>query len=308
MKKNLGKQNSAISAWVLEADTVKSPKRVVILGASGFIASNLKKLLESRGIVCRAIASSEIDLCDEKSPAVLAQIVTPEDALVMTSMITPDKGKDAAVQEKNIRMGKHAADFLTANSCQHVIYLSSDAVYPDSVSLMTEKTYCGPDSLYGAAHLTREKMILEAAKKKSTPYLIVRPSAIYGPQDTHNGYGPNRFMRSASKENRIALFGNGEEKRDHIYIKDICELLILSLQHQTEGILNAVTGQALSFMEVAQAVKALKGPEVKIEPSPRANPVTHRHFDNAKLLKTFPSFRFTPFEEGLKTMFSAAGS
>ncbi len=278
----------------------------MILGASGFIASNLKKLLESRGIPCKAIASSEIDLCDDKSPSTLAQIITPEDALVITSMITPDKGKDAAVQEKNIRMGKHAADFLAANPCQQVIYLSSDAVYPDSVSLMTERTYCGPDSLYGAAHLTREKMILEAVKKKSTPFLIFRPSAVYGPGDTHNGYGPNRFVRSALKENRIALFGNGEEKRDHIYIKDVGELLFLSIQNRTEGVLNAVTGQAFSFMEVAQAVKALQGPTVTIEPSPRANPVTHRHFDNAKLLKTFPAFRFTPLAEGLKTMFSAA--
>jgi nucleoside-diphosphate-sugar epimerase len=278
------------------------PKRVIILGASGFIAASLKKELQKQGIECRAISSSEVDLCHEGSVAALAKIITGDDALVVTSMLTPDKGRDAGPQVKNILMGKHVAEFLASNPCAHVIYLSSDAVYPESASLVTEETLCAPLTLYGIAHLMRERMILDSGQKKGIPTLILRPSAVYGAKDTHNGYGPNRFIRSALKENRIGLFGGGEEKRDHIYIDDVCRLLVLALQHRTTGILNAVTGHAVSFMEVAEAVKALRAPDLKIETSARANAVIHRHYDNTKLIKTFPLLRFTSLEKGLLEM------
>jgi enamine deaminase RidA (YjgF/YER057c/UK114 family) len=33
-------------------------------------------------------------------------------------------------------------------------------------------------------------------------------TAVYGPEDTHNGYGPNRFMRLAQAVEQISLFGD----------------------------------------------------------------------------------------------------
>ena len=49
---------------------------------------------------------------------------------------------------------------------------------------------------------------------------ILRPTLIYGEGDPHNGYGPNKFMRLAKKNEDILLFGKGEELRDHININE----------------------------------------------------------------------------------------
>ena len=50
---------------------------------------------------------------------------------------------------------------------------------------------------------------------------------------------------------------------------------------------------------MARLVADLLGDDVHLEPTPRQNPITHRHFDVTQALKAFPSFRFTPIEEAM---------
>ena len=52
-------------------------------------------------------------------------------------------------------------------------------------------------------------------KKFLGHFCIIRPTLVYGPGDTHKGYGPNKFINLALKK-RISLFGNGE--REIIFI------------------------------------------------------------------------------------------
>jgi UDP-glucose 4-epimerase len=134
---------------------------------------------------------------------------------------------------------------------------------------------------------------------------ILRPSAIYGAADSHNAYGPNRFVRSALASGKIALFGNGEEHRDHIYIGDVARIIHLCLQHSTTGILNAVTGVSPSFREIADTiVESLSGAPA-IESHPRQVPIVHRRFNNEALIAAFPNFRPTPLKTGLQEMIAA---
>jgi hypothetical protein len=49
---------------------------------------------------------------------------------------------------------------------------------------------------------------------------------------------------------------------------------------------------------VARKIAAAIG-NVTVEPTPRANPITHRQFDTTALVRAFPHFRATPLDEGL---------
>ncbi len=221
----------------------------------------------------------------------------------MASAVTPDKGRESRVQMRNFIMGQALCDFLEKSPCAHVVYLSSDAVYDDGLSLVNESSPSAPSSFYGITHLGRERMLTDTLKKTGTPLLILRPSILYGSDDTHNSYGPNRFFRSASASQKIVLFGNGEEKRDHVFIKDICRLMARCIGHQSRGILNIATGRSVSFGEIAARIQKLFGGNISIEPTPRANPITHRHFDVTKLIEAFTDFKFTPLERGLTETF-----
>ena len=54
---------------------------------------------------------------------------------------------------------------------------------------------------------------------------IVRPTLIYGSSDPHNGYGPNQFIRLAQAKKDLSLFGRGEEKRDHVNVNDVGNII-----------------------------------------------------------------------------------
>jgi len=277
------------------------PARVLLLGSGGFLAPVITQTLESAEIPVRAIGSSEIDLSREDAAQRLASQMRSGDAVVMAAALTPDKGRDIATLMRNLRMGENVCSALNQVQPSHFVYISSDAVYDGRLALVSEDSACETGDLYALAHTVREKMLVHTCQNLGIPLAIIRPSAIYGAGDTHNSYGPNRFIRTALKDGRIILFGGGEEQRDHVFVQDVAELIKLCLLHRSTGILNAVSGGALAFREVADRIALLSGRTVTIECKPRATPVTHRHYDITALIRAFPERRTTPLDEGLTT-------
>jgi len=276
------------------------PNRVVVLGGSGFIGTHLVKQVGRSGIEVLSISSSKIDLATPEAIRALAETVRHDDTLVFASCLTRDKSEDLPTLMKNLTMAENVGLFLENHGCGHLIYLSSDAVYKDEISLVREDSVCEPSGLYGMTHVVRERMMAYSAAKAGIPLAILRPCGVYGAGDTHNGYGPNRFLRTALSQQKISLFGQGEETRDHIFVGDVCRLIELCARHKSMGTLNLATGRAYSFAEVAELVSRAVSKPVKIEYLPRRTPVTHKHFDVTAVLKTFSSVSATSLEVGLR--------
>jgi nucleoside-diphosphate-sugar epimerase len=273
----------------------RDPSRVAVLGSRGFIGATLMEALAARAIPTLGLSSADVDLASPAAPQSLVGLLRPGDAVVMLAALTPDKGRDLAALMKNLTMMHHLCAALAQQPCAQLVYFSSDAVYSFANGLVSEETPACPQDLYGAMHHTRELMAKSLA---NIPLLVLRPTLVYGARDTHNAYGPNRFRRSAEKEGRIQLFGAGEERRDHIHVKDVVELTVRCLRHASRGTLNLATGRSISFHDVARIVAKACARPVELVSAPRANPVTHRHYDVANLLAAFPGYRFIALEEG----------
>jgi nucleoside-diphosphate-sugar epimerase len=148
-------------------------------------------------------------------------------------------------------------------------------------------------------HLAREVMLKSVVK---APLALLRPSLLYGAADPHNGYGPNRFRRLAAAGEEIVLFGEGEERRDHVLIDDVAELICRTLVHRSAGTLNIATGEVHSFRAIAEKIVAMAKSPVALRGTPRQGPMPHngyRPFDPAATFKAFPDFRYTPLMDGL---------
>ena len=268
-------------------------QRVVVFGGSGFIGKAIVSRLTKANVRVLSLSSKEVDLSDDQSIAKIGALVKPTDSVILLSALTPDKGKDITTFNKNIAMMANLVAALKISGCAHLVYFSSDAVYSSQSVYINENTLAAPGDLYGLMHRTREIM----GKELNTPYLILRPTLVYGDGDTHNAYGPNRFTRNALSGGKISLFGGGEELRDHIAVEDVADLTTLCIQSKAEGILNLATGYSTSFYEVASMVKNSFSLNIEIEKSVRQNPIWHRHFDITRLIKRFPKYRFKSLSE-----------
>ena len=274
---------------------LRPPSRVVLLGANGFISSALAARLSAAGIPVIAIGRSQVDLTSDDAIENLSSQLRADDTIVFLAALTPDKGRGIASFLANVRMGATVCSALERSPPGHVIYFSSDAVYPLRGGLVNEQSCAEPTDLYAAMHIARELMMNQALK---APLAVLRPSLVFGAGDTHNSYGPNRFRRMA-KEGRITLFGEGEETRDHIFIDDVVTLTELTILHGSTGTLNLATGHSISFKEIAERVAGLFLTKVEIVGTPRQNPITHRSYEVTAIHRAFPRFRFTPLDRGL---------
>lgn len=274
----------------------RNPARVFLLGASGFIGRALVALLEREQIPFIAPRSNELNLTGPEAQSQLRQLLRPEDSLVVLSALTPDRGRGIDTFSANLRMVEQLCAVLAEIKPAHVIYFSSDAVYPFGAGPVSEASLAAPTDLYGAMHRSRELML---AQTLGNALCILRPSLVYGAGDSHNSYGPNRFRRQAAKDGKIPLGGEGEETRDHVFVDDVAALSLRVLRQGSTGLLNIATGRSIDFGSLARMVAARFKNDVNICPSPRTAPATHRHFDTTALLQAFPDFAFTPLERGL---------
>jgi len=277
--------------------SARMPRRVVILGAQGFVGQASARLLAAQGVPVLPLGRSEADLLAAGTANRLSQELRPDDAVVVISARAPCK--DAAMLVDNVRMMECVCQALSPASVSHVIYISSDAVYRDSRTPLTEESCAEPNSLHGAMHLAREVMLKSAL---TAPLAILRPTLLYGAADPHNGYGPNRFRRLAAAGQEIVLFGEGEEQRDHVLIDDVAEIVRRVLMHRSRGVLNVATGSVHSFRDIAERIAAMYDPAVPVRGSLRQGPMPHggyRPFDSTASRQAFPDFRYTDLATGL---------
>ena len=275
----------------------QNPSRVVVLGSGGFLGRRLCQRLTADRIVTLAVGSHDIDLADGTASMRLREELRPTDTVVFLSAITPDKGRDSSVLLRNLNMARNVCEAVRGGQISHMIYASSDAVYSFDQIQISETTPAAPADLYGVMHRARELML---ATEAQVPLANLRFTAVYGAGDTHNSYGPNRFIRQALREGRIAMFGNGEETRDHLYVDDAVTLMVQVLLHRSTGILNLASGQSVSFRDAAEQIVVHAGRPVELQYSTRQNPVTHREFDIANIKRAFPALLLTSFQEGLR--------
>lgn len=273
------------------------PARVVIVGAGGFIGGAILRRLQGDRINCVPLGRPAFDLLAPNAADQLAALLDPADTLVFVSAKTPVKTAPMLIE--NLRMGEAVGTALQKRPVRHVVYISSDAVYRDSDQPLVESSCAEPGSLHGAMHLAREIMLRAAFPG---PLALVRPTLVYGLDDPHNGYGPNRFRRLAAGGQTITLFGNGEERRDHVAVEDIAELVHRVVHHCSRGIVNAVSGEVVSFRELAAFCAAQFPPSVFVQAAPRSGPMPHngyRPFAPSVALKVFPGFKFQSWRDGL---------
>lgn len=278
-------------------------QRVVILGGAGFVGSHIARALDTTRYETISVSRRECDFADPSATATLAGLIRDGDIVVTAAAKAPAKNWEMLTD--NITMIGHIAEALRGKKLAYLLNISSDAVYGDSMEPMAETAPLTPMAAHGIMHCMREYIL---GNSVDAPMGNLRPTLIYGAGDPHNGYGPNSFLRLAAEGTDISLFGEGEERRDHVWVGDVAALAVRMIDAKTTGAVNAVSGTVISFMDIAQAVREASGNAVNIVTKPRSGPMPHngyRAFDNAHARAVAPGLQFTQLRDYIRTQFPA---
>lgn len=277
------------------------PSRLVVIGSGGFIGGAIAGRAERAGCPVLRVTRREADLLAPDAAGQLAALLREGDTVVTAAAMAPCK--TAGQLRDNLTLAMAMAEAFRLTAPAHVVNIGSDAVFADGPLPLTEASPKAPDSYHGVMHLAREVLFRTEIQ---APLATLRPTLVYGAGDPHDGYGPNRFRRLANRGEPIRLFGEGEERRDHVSVDDVAELAWNVVLHRSTGNLNIATGTVTSFRDVAELAVELAveagGRPVAIAGSPRSGPMPHngyRPFDVSAVVQAFPGFQFTPLRDGM---------
>jgi UDP-glucose 4-epimerase len=218
--------------------------QVVILGDSGFVGSALRRHLQQTNAPVIGFSSAELDLRNAERMSRLCPVIDSSTTLVVLAAIAPPRGLSFDGLADNLAMSVNLARAITECTPGLTLYFSSDAVYADQEAPITEDAEPRPSNMYSIAKHTTERVLSVAAARSGVPLIVVRPTVMYGPGDTHGSYGPNRFVHTIAAEGSVRLFGKGEEQRDHLYIDDAVNLTVALAARGQPGVFNLATGGA----------------------------------------------------------------
>lgn len=279
-----------------------SERRVVVLGASGFVGSRVCALAGTQGLDVVGLSSKDVNLMSSAAASILASLLRGGDTIVHSAAIAP--ARSAGEVAANLLMTQCLVDATKGLDVAQLVVISSDAVYGSASGVVTEQSACTPDSLHGAMSLAREIASAEVLARTLT---IVRPAPIYGLGDPHNSYGPNRFARQALSDGRISLFGAGEAGRDHVDIADVSAVVVRCIMEVVAGVVNVASGQMRSFAQIAEIVQAAAPADTTVAPTGSESSPTYRSFDLSGLVRRFPDHVPTVPEEGIPAMVRTMG-
>ncbi len=281
--------------------TKMSKIEALVIGSGGFVGQNILKQIVSSGIQTKSFNRLEMNLLDPQSINNSLGKIKQIERIIFCAGEVP--AKDEIVLFRNITMLDNLLEQLESINFTHFTYISSDAVYADSNLSINEDSLKQPSSFHGKMHLLREERLQEQFSEK---LLIVRPTLIYGKEDPHNGYGPNKFMRSAIQNRLIELNGFGEELRDHIYIENVRSLISNLVINCRVGPYNICTDTLISFADIANEISDLFMGQIEIVHQARTAPPPHngyRRLSNEKLKKVSPDLEFASIGTNLMNSF-----
>jgi len=183
---------------------------------------------------------------------------------------------------------------------------SSAAIYGDNpVTPKVESMVPEPKSPYAITKLDGEFYCRMFSAEGRLQTACLRYFNVFGPrQDPKSQYAAAVpiFFDKAKKNEPITIYGDGEQTRDFISVKDIAAANAFLAMNDFAGVYNVAYGQRITIRELAEKIIQLTGSRSPIQYAPeRSGDVKHSQASIDKLLAT--GFRPTSsLEEGLHSM------
>jgi ADP-L-glycero-D-manno-heptose 6-epimerase len=176
------------------------------------------------------------------------------------------------------------------------IYASSAAVYGGSGVFSELPQNESPLNVYGYSKLLFDQYVRRLKLEKGQQVVGLRYFNVYGPREQHKGAMASvtfHFNEQVLSDGELRLFegsggyANGEQRRDFVYVDDICKVNLWFLEHRdVSGVFNAGTGRAQSFNDVANAVIAWHGKgRIRYIPFPEHLQGAYQSFTQADLTR-----------------------
>ncbi len=254
--------------------------RILVTGGAGFIASHVAEAMLAAGhevMVLDNLSTGRREHVPAGAEFVQADTTGPEFPAVVKDFkpelinhhaahadvveSVKDPASDARVNVVGtVAMIKAALD---AGVGKMVFISSGGAIYGDPETIPNDETHpTRPLSPYAAAKAAGEIYLEMISRVYGLDYTILRYSNVYGPRQhpfTEEGQVVALFARMMLEGRQPTIFGDGEQARDFVYVDDVVDANMRSIDRGSRQTLNIGTGTLLTVNSLYERLQALTG-------------------------------------------------
>lgn len=266
-------------------------KKILICGATGFIGRNITEQFSQRTDVevhavrfnrpeydCPNVTWHQADL---RKPEDIERVIKGMDIIIQAAATT--SGSKDIVTRPYIHVTDNAVmnSYLFRAAFEHkikqVIFFSCTVMYPTSDKALKETDFDANQALHpryfgvGNTKVYTEKMCEFYAGISDTKFTAIRHSNIYGAHDKFDLERSHVFGATVTKvmtaENKITVWGTGEEERDVLHIDDLVNFVALAIEKQSEKfrLYNCGYGKAIAIRDLVKKIVQHSGKNLQIE-------------------------------------------
>jgi GDP-L-fucose synthase len=303
-------------------------KKILILGASGFIGKNVAIFFSKNkdfnviGTFLKnktKIKNVKMIKCDLTNRKNTDKITKGVDIIIQAAATT--SGAKDIIEKPYLHVNDNAIinSMITRsaydNKVKHVVVFSCSVMYQSSRKLIKENDF-NPNlpvhpNYFGAAWMKIfiEKMCAFYAKMGRNKYTLIRHSNTYGPHDKFDlkkshvlGASVNKVVNC--KNNKVVIWGDGKEKRDLIFIDDLVNFIHLALINQKNKyeLYNVGSGNLISINNLVKKIIKVYGKKIKVlNDNTKKTLRTSICLDTTKAKKELNWFPKISLNNGIKT-------
>ena len=260
-------------------------KKVLVTGGLGFIGLNVSLRLLDLGaqvtVLDNFVPPNPVAPLDSVLPRLSVAVADIRDADKVERVIRDQQvifnlaGKSGAADSNKTPLNDldiNCRGHLTIlEACRAfnpgvtIVFPSSRLVYGKPRYLPVDENHpVAPESIYASHKLAVENYHLLYGRLYGLKATVLRVTNPYGPMQVGDAraYGiANKFIQSAVRGEKLTVFGQGEQRRDYLYIDDLVHALLLAgCKEEARGkIYNIGDDRSASLMELAQLAVATAG-------------------------------------------------
>jgi UDP-glucose 4-epimerase len=297
--------------------------RLIVTGASGFIGRN---------VLLRAPRDWDIVAVAHQAPGLEAFVAGHQ--LSNVRVIRCDLTNAAAVRALAAGAGRaDAALYLAANGdpavsaerprwdlesntvalvaflehCQvdHLVYLSSGAVYDGLIGAVSPVTPAAPRLPYAISKLASEHYVRFFSERRHAPgsYINVRFFGAYGPYEPTRKITTRWLLALAAGQREFTLRGNGENLIDFMYVDDAVDGMLRLVQAAgTSATMDFASGAPISLNAVVQAMARTLGVDVAVRHQGATEEYIQFHSVDQSMRDRFGFVPTVAFDEGIQRL------
>ena len=202
----------------------------------------------------------QIDIADRDGIAWLMRTYNPDTVLHLASF-PRQKVVNVDPQRGSQTMSEGLLNLLEAAKNHQVcrfVYISSSMVYGDFADDVVEDAVCNPQGQYGIMKLAGEWLVKDYARRTGMAYVIIRPSAVYGPLDVEDRV-ISKFILTAMRGGVIRVNG-ATETLDFTYVDDAADgIVAATLSRHINKTYNITKSHSKTLLAAAELAVQIVG-------------------------------------------------